>query len=513
MKSQTSLVSSENQGDPTVLPVACERTIIYDIEKLKYSGKTCVRAFIQEVEEFVCSRGITYDRILNFAYEIFTGDALHWYRYVKDNITSWNDLVRLKDDFSSKDYDYRLLAEIRSRTQGENESIAIYLSIMHGMFSRLVGLLDSVSSISVLGNGIHEKLIDCNVEILKCDTNLKFTAAGGQSLSPLGKIKLPVTFRNQTHTIEMFIVPEIQDILILGTMGRPKECSRPFQMLSMDLIGPLPVTRKQNTFIFVVTCCFSKYSLLFPIKRATSNILSHILEEKVFLVHGIPSTVLMDNSKQFTSSTFKNLLTKYEIPNIQYTPKYTPQVNTVERYNKTIIVAISSYIENDHRLWDTNIPKIQFALNSSVNEATGFTPSFLVFGRELVPCGSHYIDVDMTENIIFSPRDDYAENLGTLHKCFDKVQLALLKAHSRNSSYYNLRRKVNEFNIGDIVWKRTYYLSDKDSRFAKKLAPKFLKCRVVGKRSPLIYELQDFNNNKNLGIWHMKDLKRDGNVN
>ncbi|CAH0715187.1 unnamed protein product, partial [Brenthis ino] len=296
-------------------------------------------------------------------------------------------------------------------------------------------------------------------------------------------------------------------------MGRPKECSRPFQMLSMDLIGPLPVTRKQNTFIFVVTCCFSKYSLLFPIKRATSNILSHILEEKVFLVHGIPSTVLMDNSKQFTSSTFKNLLTKYEIPNIQYTPKYTPQVNTVERYNKTIIVAISSYIENDHRLWDTNIPKIQFALNSSVNEATGFTPSFLVFGRELVPCGSHYIDVDMTENIIFSPRDDYAENLGTLHKCFDKVQLALLKAHSRNSSYYNLRRKVNEFNIGDIVWKRTYYLSDKDSRFAKKLAPKFLKCRVVGKRSPLIYELQDFNNNKNLGIWHMKDLKRDGNVN
>lgn len=299
---------------------------------------------------------------------------------------------------------------------------------------------------------------------------------------------------------------------ILGTMGRPKDCSRPFQVLSMDLIGPLPTTKKQNSYIFVVTCCFSKYCLIFPIKRATSEILARLLEENVFLIHGIPSTVLMDNGKQFTSNIFKNLLTSYNIPNIRYTPKYTPQVNTVERYNKTIVTAISSYIEHDHRLWDSNLAKIQFALNSSVNEVTGFTPSFLVFGRELVTCGSHYVDIDNSDNVIFSPRDEYAENLGTLHKYFNKVQLALLKAHSRSCSHYNLRRKMNEFKIGDTVWKRTYYLSDKDNRFAKKLAPKFLKCRVVGKRSPLIYELEDFNNN-NLGIWHIKDLKITSNKN
>lgn len=77
MKSQISFVSSEKQGDPTVLSVTCERNLISDIGKLKYSGKTCVRAFIQKVEEFVISRGITYDKVLTFAYEIFTDDALH----------------------------------------------------------------------------------------------------------------------------------------------------------------------------------------------------------------------------------------------------------------------------------------------------------------------------------------------------------------------------------------------------------------------------------------------------
>ncbi|CAH2214740.1 jg27622 [Pararge aegeria aegeria] len=292
----------------------------------------------------------------------------------------------------------------------------------------------------------------------------------------------------------------------LGTMGKPKECCRPFQMLSMDLIGPLPVSRKQNSFIFVITCCFSKYCMLFPIKRATSEIMARILEDNVFLIHGIPSTILMDNGKQFTGNVLKALFTSYNIPNVRYTPKYTPQINTVERYNRTIMVAVSSYVENDHRSWDKNLPKIQFALNSSVSEATGFTPSFLVFGRELVSCGSYYVDKDLTSDIIFSPRDEYAENLGNLHKYFDKAQSALLKAHSRSSTQYNLRRKAVEFNVGDVVWKRTYYQSDKDNRFAKKLAPKFIKCRIISKKSPLVYELEDCNGN-NLGIWHIKDLK------
>lgn len=230
----------------------------------------------------------------------------------------------------------------------------------------------------------------------------------------------------------------------LGTMGRPKQCSRPFQMISIDLIGPLPASRKQNTFILVITCCFSKFCLMFPLRRATSEIICRLLEDNVFLVHGIPSTVIMDNGKQFTSNLLKNLLHRYKIPDINYTPKYTPQVNTVERYNKTIIVAVASFVENDHRSWDCNLFKIQFAINSSVNEVTGFTPAFLVYGRELVSCGSHYLDTDLTDEVVFSPRDEYAENLGVLHNIFDKVQSALLKAHSKNCTSYNLRRREME---------------------------------------------------------------------
>lgn len=292
----------------------------------------------------------------------------------------------------------------------------------------------------------------------------------------------------------------------LGVMGRPKQCSRPFQVISIDFVGPLPSSRKQNSYLLVVVCCFSKYVMMFPMRRATAEGVIKHLEDSVFLVHGVPQTIFLDNGSQFISKNLDNFFKKYRIPNVFFTPKYTPQVNTVERYNKTVMTCVSCFIEDDHRLWDVNLPKIQFAMNSSVNEATGYTPAFLVHGRELVTCGSHYLDSELGDELLFLPRDIYSDNIGHLAIIFNKVQAALWHAHQKNSSHYNLRRKPAEFEVNDIVWKKTYYQSDKDKYFSKKLAPKFTKCRVTVKKSPLVYQLQDMSG-KDLGVWHIKDLR------
>lgn len=104
------------------------------------------------------------------------------------------------------------------------------------------------------------------------------------------------------------------------------------------------------------------------------------------------------------------------------------------------------------------------------------------------------------------PRSVYAENIGHLANVFDQVQASLWAAHTKQASHYNLRRKAAEYDVGDVVWKKTFYQSDKDKYFSKKLAPKFVKCRVQRKRSPLVYDLVDMAG-KDIGTWHIKDLK------
>lgn len=311
---------------------------------------------------------------------------------------------------------------------------------------------------------------------------------------------------NFVSSCEVCLAYKLPTHTTLGKMGRPKVCSRPFQTISIDLVGPLPNSRKQNCYIFVVTCCFSKYCFLFPLRRATASLICKHLEDDIFLVHGIPQTVILDNGSQFISKELDSLFRRYKIPNINFTPKYTPQINTVERYNKTIVTSISTFVNDDHRTWDINLPKIQFAINNSVNEITGFTPAFLVHGRELVTCGSHYIENDDPNETVFQPRDIYAANLGHLSVIFDNVQNSLWRSHLKNTQRYDLRRKHAEFNVGDTVWKRCYYQSDKEAYFCKKLAPKFEKCKVIEKRSPLVYILEDLSG-RALGAWHIKDLK------
>lgn len=291
----------------------------------------------------------------------------------------------------------------------------------------------------------------------------------------------------------------------IGTFGNPKVCRRPFQCISIDLVGPLPKSRQRNEYLLVVVCCFSKYCLLFPLTRATSATVAQRLEERVFLVHGIPQTVITDNGPQFIGREVKALFEKYSVPQVHYTPTYCPQVNTVERYNRTIVTAIAALVGDDQRCWDTKLCQIQFAVNTAVNDSTTYSPFMIVHGREAVLNGSVYGDPEDLENITAPSRDGYVDKLGQLKEVFQRVEMALKKAHSRNAKYYNKRRRDVEFVVGDVVWRRTHVRSDAARHFSYKLAPRFQKCTVVGKLSRLVYLLEDEHGRRTQ--CHVKDIK------
>ncbi|XP_048487200.1 uncharacterized protein LOC105383144 [Plutella xylostella] len=296
-----------------------------------------------------------------------------------------------------------------------------------------------------------------------------------------------------------------QNQLTPGLMGEPKVCRRPFQCISMDLVGPLPRSRQQHEHLLVVVCCFTKYCLLFPLRRATSKNVAGILEDHIFLVHGIPQTVIADNGPQFIGHEVKDLFLKYNIPQVHYTPIYTPQVNTVERYNRTVVTAIATMVGSDHRTWDCHLAEIQFAMNTAVNDTTGFSPFMLVHGREAVPDGRVYGDVEDIDDIQLSSRSEYMQKLRGLKEVFVRVDSELQKSHSRNARYYNRRRRDACYNTGDFVWRRTHNRSDADKFIALKLAPKFEKCKVIQKLSNLVYLLEDVNGRQ--AECHLKDIR------
>ncbi|KOB71055.1 hypothetical protein OBRU01_14368 [Operophtera brumata] len=72
------------------MSVTCDRGITAELAKLKYDGKSCVRAFIIRLEEFRAAKSVSEQKLLLSAADLFTGDALHWYRATRIKITDWN---------------------------------------------------------------------------------------------------------------------------------------------------------------------------------------------------------------------------------------------------------------------------------------------------------------------------------------------------------------------------------------------------------------------------------------
>lgn len=87
----------------------------------------------------------------------------------------------------------------------------------------------------------------------------------------------------------------------IGCIGGHSLVSRPWQVVSADIVGPLPKTSHGHQFIFVVSDCFSKFALFFPMRKATATAIVKHLEDSVFLQFGVPEVLITDNGVQLRS--------------------------------------------------------------------------------------------------------------------------------------------------------------------------------------------------------------------
>lgn len=293
-----------------------------------------------------------------------------------------------------------------------------------------------------------------------------------------------------------------------GLMGKPKEVQHPWQLISTDIMGPFPRSTQGNKYLLVVADWFTKYTLLFPLRTATaSKIIKHI-EEDVFLVYGAPQTIVCDNGTQYAGKALKQLAKEYEC-RLFFNARYHPQVNPTERINRVLKTMISSYVADQHNTWDKNIAKLGFALRTAKHEVTGHTPAFLNFGREIFLSGKvHGTPEDGNKVPVCADREGDQKTQERL-QVFKDVQRRMKQSYEISAERYNLRRRPQDFQVGQAVYKRNFVLSNASNKFTAKLAPKFIGPFLIKKKlSPLVYELES-NNKKSLGHWHVADLKLD----
>ena len=157
--------------------------------------------------------------------------------------------------------------------------------------------------------------------------------------------------------------------------------SEPFEVLAIDIVGPLPKGKGGYTHLLTAICMSSKWPEVIPLKSTTARAVAAGLVE-IFARTGIRLQLLSDQGSQFVGSLVSQLCKCLHIDKVKTAP-YHPECNgVVERMHGTLgaMLTKASALGLD---WVGQLPFALFALRSSPNRDTSFSPFQLVYGHRV----------------------------------------------------------------------------------------------------------------------------------
>ncbi|UYV73901.1 hypothetical protein LAZ67_11001356, partial [Cordylochernes scorpioides] len=259
---------------------------------------------------------------------------------------------------------------------------------------------------------------------------------------------------------------------------------KPFYKVGVDLLGRFPVSKDGNRWIIVCTDYMTRYAITKAIPDGGAIETAKFLVEDVILKHGAPREMVTDRGRNFISQVIKEINALCGIVH-RFTTAYHPQTNGLtERFNKTLGDMLSMYTGVEQKDWDQVLPYVTFAYNTAKQEATGYTPFFLVHARE----AETYIDA-VLPYLPDEISNDYVGELVT--RAEEARQLSrsrLLQSQAKDRRLYDQKHTPVYYQKNDLVW---VFTPIRKVGLSEKLLKRYFgPYKVTKKLSEVTYEVE-----------------------
>jgi len=248
----------------------------------------------------------------------------------------------------------------------------------------------------------------------------------------------------------------------------------PMEILQMDVLGPLPETKRRVKFIITAIDTCTRYLFAEASKRVraeeTISFLKNIFNDK-----GIIKILQTDNGKNFVAEELADFLKQYDVLHKRSTTYHPQSQGMVERMNKTICERLRMYCQNNQD-WDLILKEVVLSINSNINKITRKSAFFLMHG--------------------FEPRVRLM-NSWNLETLYDPDELPLEREaaseRTKQQQEKTLRRRdkpdrTNRLQVGDLVLKeiRAVHL-DKGKHLTPRFKGPYLIIKILDKGCVLVY--------------------------
>ena len=232
----------------------------------------------------------------------------------------------------------------------------------------------------------------------------------------------------------------------------------PADMLLMDFIGgsaggKLPKSHEGYQYLLLVMDVFSRYPFALALKEKDSLEIAHALSRDVFAIIGYPRCMHSDNEQVLLQ---KSLDAAFKLMGVKRTSSSVrhPQGNSpVERFMRYLNTSFTTLLTK-YDQWPQVLPMILFAYRTIPHRTTGYSPAFVLFGREpklplavlTKPSGPYSLETNCSDTKRY-----VEEQIDLLQKIFRTIRYRQDRSSHQDADRRDTNRYEVKFKPGDPV--------------------------------------------------------------
>ncbi|GBM08951.1 Retrovirus-related Pol polyprotein from transposon 412 [Araneus ventricosus] len=226
--------------------------------------------------------------------------------------------------------------------------------------------------------------------------------------------------------------------------------SEVFSKINFDACGPLPTTPNGNRYLITAICLASNYPDAVPIPNIGSTSIIEVMTQ-IFSRMDFPKEIQTDEGTSFMSNLAVEFAEKFGI-NVTRSSVHHPQSIPVERFHRGIKRILKVLCTEAAPEWEKQVPAALFALRTIRHESTGFTPSELVYGRNLrTPVTLLYEQWINSEDEGNKVVEYIFQLIILLKRCKELALDKMLEMQTKRKVWYDRKAIKRKFSEGDLV--------------------------------------------------------------
>ena len=203
--------------------------------------------------------------------------------------------------------------------------------------------------------------------------------------------------------------------------------------------------------VLVITDHFTRYAQVYVTRTQMAQTMAKTLWDKFIVHYGLPKKILTDQGHNFESQLVTDLCELMGVQKIQTSPYHLQTNGQCERFNSTLINMLGTLPKEKKSEWKNHVGTLVHVYNCTWNSATGFSPYYLMFGRQ--PCLPVDVALGLAPCTIMEPNTTkFVQKLREWTKwAHEKAKAFQAKEAKRHKHNYNKKGRAATLEVGDTV--------------------------------------------------------------